>query len=700
MLDAPIDGARAVRHVVLIGAAYLVLVLTLGLAMFGAASSALGGMQAREERTIAAAGLQRALDAMIGDLTSATVWNQAYEHVRPGADPSWANEEIGVYFARNRGHDLTLALDAQDAPFMAWAQGAPSPTARHAAFRQATRSLIARVRSREAGARGRPHLLSTDPGLADTAAGVVQADGVYYLVAASTVVPEDSGAARRPGPAVVVVSGQRVNGRFLAALRSVGLRAPQVRAQPDAGTAAIELRDADRRTVGILTWTPRDPARDLLRRSAPALLAGLLALMAVVLLFLRQVRLIVARIKAHEEVLDRTMGDLAEARDRAECASQAKSQFLANMSHEIRTPLNGILGMTQVLRRRPLPDEDLRGLRIIEDSGELLLALLSDVLDISKIESGRMEVVNETFRLRATVESVVCPLSATAADKGVTLTTDIEPGADGAWLGDATRLRQVLGNLVFNAVKFTDRGSVRVRVRLSGGGLRFSVEDTGIGIPADRLPRLFDKFVQADSSTTRRHGGSGLGLAICRELVGLMGGRIWATSQPGEGSTFGFELPLSRAAPLPSQRETLVFRAAGHDGLAGLRILAAEDNLMNQLLLETLLQPAGANVVLVADGMEALEAFERACFDVVLMDMQMPRLGGLDAAKAMRALEVQTGRQRTPILAVTASVMPDQVREYDAADLDGVVAKPIKPHELTRAIGELCRARPPTLRQA
>jgi signal transduction histidine kinase/CheY-like chemotaxis protein len=364
------------------------------------------------------------------------------------------------------------------------------------------------------------------------------------------------------------------------------------------------------------------------------------------------------------------------ARARAEGANRAKSDFLANMSHEIRTPLNGILGMVQVIQRDEPQDAQAGRLKVIRESGETLLAILNSILDLSKIEAGHLEIEREAFDLGEAVAAACEPFADLAREKG--LSFEVTVAAGGLWCGDALRLRQVLSNLFSNAVKSTEAGGVRVAVRSAGASVEFEVADTGVGIPEAGLEAVFEKFSQVDSSSTRRFGGAGLGLAICRELVALMGGRLQVASEAGRGSTFAFALPLERMDQPRAAPE--------RDGTRPLRILAAEDNATNRLILGALLAPLGAEVTLVEDGREAVDAFERSVFDVVLMDIQMPNMGGVEATRLIRRRQSEHGLPRTPILAVTANVMTHQVQEYLAAGMDEVIAKPVAAEVLFAAI--------------
>jgi signal transduction histidine kinase len=385
---------------------------------------------------------------------------------------------------------------------------------------------------------------------------------------------------------------------------------------------------------------------------------------------------LLAKLEANDRSLRETMGALVTARDQADTANVAKSQFLANMSHEIRTPLNGVLAMADVMSRGELDDRQRERLGVIRESGELLLAVLNDVLDLSKIEAGKLELTPADFNLSDLADACRKVYGVMAQEKGLRFDLTIEADAAGAWTGDRDRMRQIVGNLLSNAIKFTVEGAVAARFSLSpSGALRLTVADTGIGIASDKLPTLFDKFVQADNSTTRQFGGTGLGLAICRELAQLMGGQIIARSAPGEGSTFTVDLPLARGVEvLP---DVLAAGEAEENGGRPLRILAAEDNLTNQKVLRAVLCPLDIHLTITADGAAAVEAWRTGGFDLILMDIQMPVMDGVEATQAIRAEERQRRAPRIPILALTANAMTYQVEQYLAVGMDGHVSKPI-----------------------
>ena len=377
--------------------------------------------------------------------------------------------------------------------------------------------------------------------------------------------------------------------------------------------------------------------------------------------------------------------DLRRLAADAQAANEAKTRFLATMSHEIRTPLNGVLGMAQVLATDAGLSPEQRGrVGVIRESGEALLAILNDILDLTKIEAGKLELEETSFDLGRVLASVHATFASIAEEKDLALTVDVGDAA-GTYHGDPTRLRQIISNLISNALKFTAEGEVRVSAQTTAGGLAIAVSDTGIGIRLDAIDKVFGSFTQADSSVTRLHGGTGLGLAICRELAGLMGGDLTVESEFGHGATFRLEAPLPRVAEPPTAAEVDEPPPTPQDAGA-LRVLVAEDNATNQLVLQALLAQFEVEPVIVGDGQQAIEAWRGQDWDVILMDVQMPVLDGVSAARAIRAEEAATGRARTPIVALTANAMTQQVASYLEAGMDGYVPKPIDIRALLSAL--------------
>ncbi len=393
----------------------------------------------------------------------------------------------------------------------------------------------------------------------------------------------------------------------------------------------------------------------------------------------------------------------AEEREQAaEAANRAKSQFLTTMSHELRTPLNGVLGMAQALTRDQLSDIQYERVKIIRRSSESLLAVLNDLLDLSKIEAHALELEMVEFDLGHLIRGVAAVFRPLAEKKGLTFDFSADEDVLGRYRGDSTRIRRILHSLCENAVKFTQRGSVVLRVERAADQVVFHVTDTGIGISADDLPHLFEGFFQADGSLTRRYGGAGVGLAVSHELAALMQGSLAVSSVLGEGSTFTFSLALEPAAA-SAEPQTAAPPAADSEASAQgieLRVLAAEDNATNQLVLKALLAQAGIEPVVVEHGGAAVTAWEDGSWDLILMDIQMPEMNGIDATRAIRLRERETGRPRTPILAVTANAMTHQVAEYAEAGMDGVVSKPIEITSLFNAMEQALAAAQPAPSEA
>lgn len=399
----------------------------------------------------------------------------------------------------------------------------------------------------------------------------------------------------------------------------------------------------------------------------------------------RGIRQIHANIR---DISERTAqaADLRRAIKGAEAANRAKTTFLTNMSHELRTPLNGVIGVVDLLSRTPQSDHQRELTSIIKASSDQLRRLIGDILDLARIESGELILHEAPISLSDLIADVAAVARLAAEEKGITLHTELDPCLADQVLGDALRLKQVLTNLVANAVKFTAAGRIAIRVVRSGDIYRFEVSDTGIGFDPDQREILFGRFQQADGTITRRFGGSGLGLAICSELVTAMGGELDCQGTTGEGASFWFTVPLVEVhVPVPDTVRT-VDQVQGHG-----RVLVVDDNPTNRRVAELILQTIGVQVTCVEDGQQAVEAFLASPFDAILMDMMMPVMDGTTATRTIRGIEGDTGLARTPIIMLTANSLPDHVEASLDAGADLHLPKPITPDAL---FGALATVRP------
>ena len=463
----------------------------------------------------------------------------------------------------------------------------------------------------------------------------------------------------------LLVSAERLIGRKLHAV-------------PDRVTSErLEQAAIDARTSGEMITTEYDLEVDSGPQTYEARLVPLV----------EDQILVVIRNVTERKAIER---ETARARDRAEALARAKTEFLATMSHEIRTPLNAVIGLTSLLAETELSDEQREFVETMRVSGEALLTLVNDVLDYSKLEAGRVEIESVELDLHRLLRDSLSLVADNAREQGTELVTSLDPAVPQQVRGDPTRLRQVLLNLLGNAVKFTRNGRVELRADVAAARgdrfeLRVEVRDNGVGVPDAARARMFAPFSQADSSTTRQFGGTGLGLAICKRITDSWGGRIDYESTPGKGSRFWFTVPLERcpppaAAPAPAAAKTV------EPGTQRGRVLLAEDNPVNQMVASRMLQRLGYEVDIVDNGADALSSVQNAAYDVVLMDCQMPVMDGYDATREIRRAEAERGADPVPIVALTANAMQGDRSRCSDAGMDDFLSKPVRQEQLAATL--------------
>jgi len=602
-----------------------------------------------------------------------TNWDDAVENLDNRFDPEWARTNLTEYLQLSAPFEELFVLNAEDRPIYASRGEAAAPTADFARFR-GVQGLVADVREAESR-RGplsapppgaRPHMLTRPI----QASGFLVKGSSVSLVTVSLVQP-DFGASLPKGPrAPVVVTVLPVQGRFLTLLRErfqlSALVTTLTPGDPPRGQAQVAMETLQGGPTLRLVWTPRKPGTDLLQAAISPVLLVIFAFGAVGVVTIGRARRAAAALVA---------------------SHRAQSEFLANMSHEIRTPLNGVVAIADVLARTPLSDRQGELVRIIRSSGETLERLLSDVLDLSKIETGAVDIERAPFHLGEALRAVAALSAPRGEEKGVTLRLEITPEAEAWVMGDVVRVKQVATNLISNALKFTDAGGVVVRLiaREDAATWRLEVQDTGIGFdPADKA-KIFTRFQQADGSVTRRYGGTGLGLSISRQLVELMGGTLDCDSTPGQGSIFITELKLPPAPAAPAVASAPTVIECPGEGRR-LRILLADDHPTNRTVVQILLDQLDVELTLTENGLEACEAFEADSFDVVLMDMQMPVMDGLSATRRIRAHERRSRAAPAFVVMLTANAMRDHQEASRDAGADLHLAKPLQAEKLYAAL--------------
>ncbi|HTI66083.1 MAG TPA: ATP-binding protein [Caulobacteraceae bacterium] len=609
-----------------------------------------------------------------GAIATQTDWDEAVAYLDNRFDAEWARSILLVELAQAAEFDDVVVLNGADAEVF--------PERGGDLARLGAAPLVAEVRAAEV-MRG-PLRASAFRNGAGPARQPIQrsaftaGDGMVRLVTATLIQPDDG--ARLPGKrAAIVVTSQNVSGGLLTLMRDRFQVAPitaRLGAAPDPALASVSFETSGDGPALVLSWAPQRPGADLLKRAAGPMILILLTFVCVGLVMMRKVR------NAAHELL---------------ASNRAQSEFLANMSHEIRTPLNGVVAVADALRRTGLSAQQLELVQIIRSSGAILERLLSDVLDLARIETGAVAIEKEPFHLAAAVRGAAALHRLRAEEKGIGLTLNLDPAAETAVIGDQMRLKQILTNLLSNAIKFTGEGGVSLEVAPIPGSdrWRFSVEDTGVGFDPALRDRIFGRFQQADGSVTRRFGGTGLGLAICKQLAELMGGSMEAQGRPGAGACFTLvaPLPLAEGISLASdEAEAAVPQTVSAVGdPAGpsqrrLRVLVADDHPTNRRVIEVLLAGLEVELVITENGQEACEAFEAARFDAVLMDMQMPVLDGLSATRRIRAFEAREGLSPTFVAMLTANALRDHQDASMAAGADMHLSKPIEAARLFAAL--------------
>ncbi len=683
-------NTAALKRVIVALCAVIAAVFVAVAGLVGYSAAAVDQLSEQSETRLVARASQRALVQMGKDVASAAIWTDAYLALDRN-DQAWLQVNFGDYYADFMHHDVTLAYDSTGALIYASRGSEQVAPAAEATFSEAVAPLVAAVRQESVGKRfdsagGRR------AGFDAVAArqSFIDVGGEVYLAAASTVVAEQVADASLPAPDGIVVSARSLSG-FLGGLAGdLAITAPRLVPAMTAAAPRLQLATHEGAPLGAITWTPRRPGQGVLQQALPFIAIVAAILVVASLLLLVRVGRIISALARKRKKLNVSMRELMTARDAAQQASVAKSQFLASMSHEIRTPLNGILGMAQSLRESALlAPEDAEKVRIILSSGENLTALLNDVLDLSKIEAGKLEISPANVEAGHLVEQTARLFGPLALEKGLRFTVSYGDFRQPLRI-DPVRFQQCVSNLISNAIKFTSAGEVSVTLHVDAPvGCRHrvsvSVRDTGIGMSAETVARLFSNFTQADASTTRTFGGSGLGLAISRRLARLMGGDVTVTSEPGCGSTFVLtieaeagELELARPAdaltqPGPASRPR-----------SGMRVLVVDDNAVNRQVVKLFLAPLGLELVEAGNGREALERLAAKTFDLVLLDVHMPEMDGRECIARIRAAKAPW--RDLPVIALTAEAMSGDRENLLALGMTDYAPKPIDRVELVNKV--------------
>jgi len=631
----------------------------------------------RDGETRMARSVIQSLETSVAKFTADySYWDEMYDYFNGQKDAEWEQSNLNSYVLDAHGIDRIIVA-AKDGRVIYHHSRATGP---HNAETPADAKVLTRL--------AQLAFAKAVPGRAFAVSGIVEYGGAPYIAAASTIQVSDPERIKHDRPKFVMIEMRALNAGLMSALaRDYGLRDARVQRNASDGLALrAPWGDA---SAFRFVWAPSTPGQDFSAGVMPWVLVmggAMLLLFAVLAL-----------------VWSRVINQVGASEKRAQRASAAKSEFMAMISHEIRTPLNGVLGMTASLLETDLNPEQRRYAAVVRDSGGNLLRIINDVLDFSKLDAGKMEIENAAFDLAFVLRYAVEICEPHAREKTVPLTVELAPDLPRFVMTDAGRLRQVVLNLLTNAVKFTERGRVVLRASSIAQGrdrvvLRVEISDTGIGIPPDRLGKLFQSFSQADASITRRFGGTGLGLAICKKLIERMGGTIGVESTVGTGSTFWFELPVTTADAADVDWNAKVSREEAREALAvvenagaPIRVLLVEDNATNQLVAKAALGKFGIQPDLAGNGLEAVEAVRRKDYDIVLMDMQMPEMDGIAATRIIRRMP---GAAKTvPIIGLTANTFESDITACHDAGMNGHLGKPFSRDELIVAIAHALTGR-------
>jgi signal transduction histidine kinase/FixJ family two-component response regulator len=636
----------------------------------------------QNEQKLIERALERELARISEDVTSAAIWSDAYFALLK-RDGEWLHTNLGAYYADYMGHEVTITYGSDGAALYASRDAEFVDPSTEKAVIDAGAGLLARVRDQAMKQRfDAAGVRTVEFAAAVSQNGFVAVGPDIYALSVSNIVPERLEAGLSDGPDGAVLSGRRLTPLLESLTTDLGIASPKIVESNDRTSPSVYLTGPDGEPLAVLTWTPATPGVNILNNATMLILIVALALGGAAMLLFRQVARIVDRLARNRAALTDSLAELTVARDAAQAANLAKSQFLASMSHEIRTPLNGILGMAQSLTASELRKADREKVDIILASGQNLTTILNDVLDISKIEAGKLEIAPVPMDVVALARQTVSLFAPLAAEKGLRL--DLRPDhVERAWLQlDPVRVQQCLSNLVSNAIKFTQAGEVTITLGVQSCRDRWrvslAVRDTGIGMSDVTMARLFDNFVQADASTTRMFGGTGLGRSISRRLARLMDGDVVVESTVGSGSTFTLTILANSASEIEMLDATgpgEIEAVAPARTVRGSRVMIVDDNAVNRQVVKLFLADQGFDFSEATNGKEALDLLCVRQFDLVLLDVHMPVMDGRECIRRIRASDAAWAS--IPVIALTAEAMQGDRESLLAVGMTDYASKPI-----------------------